>query len=201
MYASVEQLREYLDQIPSDSSEAGTDEELGHILTRATSIIDEALAAALGERSFSFAEYGAASTKLVTGYGGEYLDLPAHEAGSVTLVETQTGERPATYTALTADDWEQDEHGRLRFPGYGYMWFYPWRYRVTAIWGYGPAPASIEQITLELAVNIWRSRAKGSFAEFQGAEGGSYQRYVGGLTKMQAETITNVARRFWRPAV
>lgn len=201
-YATVDQLRAYLDQIPSETDAPNTDEDLAAVLDRATGIINAAIAAGLGLRSFAFGAYGdTPTTKLVTAWMGTYVTLPAHQVGSVTLIEYQNGGIPITYTTFDADYWAEEEDGRVYFPYVLNGWMAPTRLRVTAIWGYGPVPVEIEQIALELAVNIWRSRAKGSFAEFQGAEGGSYQRFVGGLTKMQAEVIANVAQRYWEPSI
>lgn len=187
-YATTEQLREYLPQI-TDTAE--NDDILDSCLDRATGIVRDALRALLGDPTFDYAAYGLASTKIVRGYGGAYLDLPAHQAGSVTLVEYQGGINPATYTTSPAE-W-QEENGMLYRP-------YGWdvscvgvpRFRVTAIWGYGAVPSSIEELTLELAVNIWRSRDKGGFTEIVGVEGSGGIRSIAGLNKQQMMILENV---------
>lgn len=203
MYASVDDLRVYLEQLASDVSEPGNDEALTDVLTRATAIINSAIAAGLGKQSFAFADYGAATTKIVNGYGGEYLTLPPHEIGSVTLVEYLSSVSPNVYTELDADYWTEEEDGRLWYPnGQMHGWFGVMRYRVTAIWGYGPAPADIEQTCLEIAVNIWRSKDAGGFTTVVGVEGGgSYQRFVGGLTKQQQMVIDNFCDRYREIAI
>jgi hypothetical protein len=202
MYATVDQLRAYIPQLPTEAATPGTEELLNNVLIRATSIIDAALAQALGVSSFGFAAYGTASTKLVNGYGGEYLTLPAHEAGSVTLIEYLSSVSPSVYTTLDTDYWSEEEDGRIYYPsGQMYGWFGSNRYRVTAKWGYGPVPAAIEEITLELAVNIWRSKTKGSFTEVIGVEGAGAVRVDAGLTKAQQAVIKNVAQAYWSPSV
>ena len=76
------------------------------------------------------------------------------------------------------------------------------RYRVTAAWGYGPdVPSAIEQLTLELAVNIWRSRDKGGFSEIVGADGGGAVRQVARLNKQQQATLQNIAQQLWAVAI
>lgn len=198
-YASVASLREYLDQVRTDAVTAGTDTMLGRILDRATGMINNALAAGLGLAAFAFATYGAAATQVVASYGGVYLTIPAHQAGSATLVEYQTGYNPLAYQSLAAGEWNEDADGRLYRPGgwgnYTGIIDTP-RYRVTAIWGYGPAPDEIVELTLELAVNIWRSRAKGSFSEYTGAMGGGAMRVVGGLTAEQHAVLDALIQRY-----
>jgi hypothetical protein len=72
---------------------------------------------------------------------------------------------------------------------YGWYGSQPMRYRVTARWGYGPVPAEIEQVTLELAVNIWRSKDKGGFTEMVGVEGQGGIRAVAHLTRGQQAVL------------
>ena len=66
------------------------------------------------------------------------------------------GTSPAAAYAAIPDQWLQG--GRPACT----RWLDLQGLRVTATWGYGPdVPSAIEQLTLELAVNIWRSRDKG----------------------------------------
>jgi hypothetical protein len=64
---------------------------------------------------------------------------------------------------------------------------------VTAVWGYGPTPPdAIEQLTLELAVNVWRSRDKGGFTEMVGVDGSGAVRQVAGLNAQQRMVLENM---------
>ena len=60
---------------------------------------------------------------------------------------------------------------------------------MTARWGYGPAPDEIEQVTLELAVNMWRSKDKGGFTDVVGVEGQGSIRAVAHLTSGQKAVL------------
>jgi hypothetical protein len=192
-YATTEQLRTYLPQI-TDTSE--NESLLDDCLTRATGIVRDALRSLLADPAFDYAAYGAASTKIVRGYGAEYLSLPAHRAGSVTLVEYMSGQNPATYTAI-ADEWLEESAQLYRAYGWGGV---P-RYRVTAVWGYGAVPAAVEELTLELAVNIWRARDKGGFTEIVGVEGSGGIRTIAGLNKQQMMILENVRNQLIQVAV
>lgn len=198
-YATVESLRAYLDHVEVSTA---TDEVLGDIVTRASATVRTSLRSLLADPSFDFADaYAAASTTIVTAYGGMVLLLPPHLAGSVSEVEYVVTTNPTTWAALT-DEWYEQQDGSLYRPygwGYGY---HPTgvRYRVTARWGYGPVPAEIEQVALELAVNMWRSKDKGDFTDVIGVEGQGSIRAVAHLTKGQqavldawANTIRGVA--------
>lgn len=153
-------------------------------LDRATETVRGQLRALLADPTFDWVAWPSATTKIVTGVLGEYLYLPPHQAGSVSLVEYMSTTNPANYTAI-ADQW-LEEDGRL-WRAAGWL---PQRYRVTAVWGYGPTvPAQAVEVVLELAVNIWRSRDKGGFTEMVGVEGGGAIRAVAGLTKQQQATL------------
>jgi len=169
-----------------------SDTVLQQCLDRATDIVRSALRSLLADPTFDYAAYGAASTKIVKAYDSHYLSIPAYQAGSVTLVEYQSGSYPSTYTTLTADQWEAQADGRLyRASGWGggYWGDLP-RYRMTAVWGWGPTPPdSVVEVTVEAAVNIWRSRDKGGFIETVGADGAGAVRVVTGLTKQQQLTL------------
>lgn len=173
--------------------EPSTDSLLGAVLDRATDTIRTALRALLADPTFDYAPWGAASTKIVIAPSSYELRLPAYQAGSVTLIENQTGSVPSTYTALDSNQWEEIEGGAVyRSSGWAGLYFsgaMP-RYRVTAIWGYGPTPPdSIVELCLEIAVNIWRSRDKGGFSEVVGVEGGGAIRQVAGLNKGQIAVL------------
>jgi hypothetical protein len=183
---------------PSVTIAPATDVLLQNCLDRATDIVGNALRALLGDPTFDYAAYGVASTKIVRGHTGQYMALPAHQAGSVTLVEYQSGTNPATYTALT-DQWV--EEGGMLWRSYNWLSSYGQRYRVTAVWGYGPVPDAIEELTIELAVNIWRSRDKGGFTEVVGVEGSGGIRAIAGLNKQQVMILENIRDQLYQVAV
>ena len=162
-------------------------------LDRATAIVRATLAYRIGDSLFDYGAYPAATTKIIRSYGEtEYLLIPAHQANQVTLVEQMIGTNPATYQALS-DEWLEEDSALWRASGWTDD-----RYRITAPWGYGPVNDAIKQVTLEVTVNLWRSKDKGSFTEMIGAEGGGVIRFIGGFTKQQEailEAIANPLRR------
>lgn len=176
---------------PSVTVEPTTDDLLQTCLDSATDIIRSTMRALLADMTFDYAAYGAATTKIMRGHTGEYLTLPPYQAGSVTLVEYQTGTNPATYSTLSTDEWDE-ESGQL-YRSSGWLASDWQRYRITAKWGYGPVPDAIAEVTLEIAVNIWRTKDTGGFVEIVGVEGGGGVRAVAGLTKLQQQTLENIA--------
>lgn len=193
MYASVAQLRVYLPQAKAGEA---TDDALEEVLTRATGIVRDAMRAALDDPSFDYTAYGSAATKIVKGFPTQDLPLPVHQAASVTLVEEETSTNPAAYTTVS-DQW-LEEGGKLYRAG---GWWFS-RYRVTAVWGYGPTvPAAIEEVTLELAVNLWRRRDSGGYTELPGVAGQGAVRVVAGLTAQQQKTIDNVVMQLWQVSI
>lgn len=173
-----------------------TDDLLQDCLDRATDTIRQALRAMLADPTFDWTAWPAASTKIVRGYSTGYLPLPPHQAGSVTLAEYMSTSNPAAYAAVP-DQWIQEDGSLYRAGGWTQG-----RYRVTAVWGYGPdVPPTIEQLTLELAVNIWRSRDKGGFSEIVGADGGGAVRQVAGLNKQQQATLQSIRDQLWAVAI
>jgi hypothetical protein len=192
-YASVEHLQEYLDQV---SDTVANVQQFVRMLNRATSIVRGAMRRALADDTFDYAEWGVASTRLVRSYGGDYLALPPHQAGSVTLVERQTTTSPIAYETVV-DTWAA-EGSRLYRPS---RWGID-RYRVTAVWGYGPdVPAAIEEVTIEVAVNLWRGQDSGGYVTSVGVDGGGDTRVVAGLNKLQQQIIRDVADRLRMVAV
>lgn len=182
-YATIAELRAYLPQV---AATAANDALLSSVLERANAILNDAL-------GFEFAAYGVAATRDVQcQHSRHWLELPAHLAGSVTVVSSISG-RGTTYEALeTETDWMEEDDGRLYLDdGWGEgTW-----YRVTAIWGYGPAPATIIEVEVEIAVNIWRGRDASSWQSDTGAEGQGAVGFNRALTWAQRSIIEGVRAR------
>lgn len=187
-------LREYLDQVKAGEA---IDAALGRILERAESIV-------VGALGFTFFDDGvewddvAATTKRLRSEPSKYLRLPPYAIGSITTIAVLSGTTITTTTVDAADYEETEEHFYLYRPdGWGGL-----RYAVTAKYGFGPAPGSVVELILELAVNIWRQRDQGLFQAGQGVDsannavGGGYLKYVGGLNADQRKIIANVRRRY-----
>lgn len=176
----------YLKQV--DITDADTLQLVSDILDRATDIVDKYL-------KFSFGAYGAAATKKVRAGYSSYFSLPAHQIGSVTTVVDPAG--------TTLEYWEELESGKLLAvdTDTGGEWSWRnYRYDVTAVWGYGPAPDSIVEVTLELAVNIWRSKDSGHFTRVVGAsDGAAAIGYEGELTPQQKMILDKVIASYKRP--
>lgn len=183
-YANVAQLREYLSQVPTGATQ---DAQLQATLDRAHEIVTEAL-------SFEFQDWPAeASERDVPGSGSVWLQIPAYKPGSITQVLEVAGRGLATESTETVTEYVVEPDGRL-FCAYGWR---PWRYyRVTAIWGYGPAPASVVEVELEIAVNIWRSRDAAGFGTMAGVEGQGATAYNRALTWAQRSILDGVRARY-----
>lgn len=183
-------------------------------LDRATGWIDAILA------PISFGDYPAATARRVRGLGETTLYLTPHMAGSVTLVR---------YGTTTITDYEVLPSGSL-YRQAGWALTQPsrstddvlagaplgWRpaqadwaflgegaggYEVTARWGYGPPPAEVQQLCLELAVGIWRLRERGMVTEAIGADGGGRSIYAGGINKTQAALLNAIRAELLEQAI
>ena len=179
--------RGYLTQV--DLDDTGTKTTVDNILDRATDIVDKHL-------GFSFDDWGSASVKSVRAPYGSYFNIPAHQQGSITLVTTMDDVDYAGY-------WEETDSGRLYAvdaSGNEGDWMSR-RFKVTAIWGYGPVPASIAEVTLELAVNIWQSRIAGRFSRVIGVQGGGAVGYEGALTPQQKMILDDIKDSYVRLAI
>jgi hypothetical protein len=194
-YVSVAQLRNYLGQVPDNAT---TDAQMVEVITRAQAIVD-------GELGFSFAGYdSAASARRINSYGGQYLTLPYYQAGTITAValareaadpDNSGGVGPVTLpTAWPITDYEvePDNAQTLWRPG----GWYRGRYSVTAKWGYGTAPDSVVQVTLEVAVNLWQTRDRGMTTLNVGVEGGGGQPFARALTWEQRDRLERVREQY-----
>jgi hypothetical protein len=166
----------------SISIEPSTDALLEAILERATDIVDTSL-------GFSFEGYSS-SEIVIKAPRSKWLLLPNYEAGSLT--EVANYDQTRTYTDY---DIEADNHRYL----YREDAWTDGRYRVTASWGYGDPPPALVEVTLEVAVNIWRSKDKGLFSDVIGVEtgpGGGAVGYQGALTNQQKMVIKGIRDRY-----
>ena len=168
---------------------------LQDILDRACAMVESALL------PVEYAAYGAASAEVVRSepYRTTYMRLPAHQHGSVTAVVEVAKLTSTTGTTIDPDDYVQ-KAGYLIAADAETRWRAHAAYRITAVWGYGPAPADVQQVALELAVNAWRQRDRGLYSEVQGVEGGGAVSYVGGINATQRMVIHR-ARAQWREVV
>ena len=184
MYGTVVQLREMLPQV---AASAATDTFLTTLLERATDIVDLAL-------GFSFAVGGVAAAKDIRAAGGQYLELPGYTVATIASVYEvdAKGTTSETTEVVAATEYDILDDARLyKDDGWGVgQW-----YRITAIWGWGPVPASIAQVTLEVAVNLWRGRDRGMYSDVIGVEGGGAIGYQRALTNQQRMIIDGVRVR------
>lgn len=176
-YATAAQVRAYLSQTTS-----ADDALLTTILERATQLIDEVL-------TFHFESWSGVATSrdMLAQYGSCYLTLPAFAAASVTSVALLYGKATTTETLETITDYADLGDGRLYRDG---GWSRGW-YRVSAIWGYGPVPKSIEEVCIEVAINMWHSRDRAAFTDALGTGGGAI-RAPDGLSGGQRAMILRV---------
>ena len=180
---------------PSVTVAVALDALLQDILDRACAMVESALL------PVEYAAYGAASVEVVRSeaYRTTYMRLPAHQHGSVSLVVEVRRLTDTTGTTIDSADYVQ-KNGYLIAADIENRWRAHAAYRITAVWGYGPAPADVQQVALELAVNAWRQRDRGLYSETQGIEGGGAVSYVGGINATQRMVI-NRARAQWREVV
>jgi hypothetical protein len=172
-YATVAQVRAYLPQLPNDTP---TTALLGDILERAT----DAVVALMG---FRFEGY-VTNYRKVSGTGTVYLVLPPHAPLSVETV-TDGDNEPVM-------GWELYGKTLLFHPdGWGTT-----RYTIGAQWGYGDPPPSIQEVTLELAVNLWRAKDAARFSDYVGVAAGGAVAYEAALTAQQRAILTAWVRRF-----
>lgn len=181
-YATLDDLRAYLPQVEI----AGLrDQELTAILERAHAVITD-------ELGFEFAAWGSATDKdIYLERDSEVLRLPAHKAASVVSVKYVSERGTATESTEDVADWLEEDNGDLyRYAGWSAGW-----YRVNAVWGYGPAPASVIEVELEVAVNIWRSKDAASFGDAVGIEGQTIT-VNRALTWAQRAILDGIRRRY-----
>lgn len=190
-YATVEELKAYLTQLAAPTSTV-PDGVLEDVLERATDTVDD-------ELGFSFAdwvEYAEPTARDVNaGNGGKWLYVPAYQPGTLASVHRVVGRGLGLEGLLEVTEYVEETRWRLY---YDRGWT-PWTwYRISAVFGAGPAPASIVQVTLEVAVTIWQGRMAGAFAPSVGVEGGGQGAYKRALTWDQRARIQKVAQDYRR---
>jgi hypothetical protein len=171
---------------PDVSIEPATDDLLEAVLERATDIVNEAL-------GFAFEGYSS-SEKVVFAERSKWLTLPPYEAGTITSLTDY--DAATTYVEGTDYDVDDDNHRYLYRDD---VWRHR-RYRVTAAWGYGEPPPSIVEVTIEVAVNIWRAKDRALFTDVIGVEtgpgGGAVVGYQGAMTNQQRMIIAGVRDQY-----
>lgn len=188
-YATVAELRQILTQVKAGAAE---DALMEIILDRATEIADLAL-------TFSFAdwpEYGGATERDIRAIGGQYLWPKCYQPTTLTKIEAVYSRGRATETTTEVEDWICEE-SELPYSVYRDAgWIRGQWYRLTAVWGYGPAPESIKQVTLEVAVNLWGSRDSRQISDVIGVEGGGAVGYQRALTNRQKLILDSVKLKY-----
>lgn len=204
-YASLIDVHRLLPQI-EDTAENNV--LLQSCLSRATGIVRDTMRVLLADPSFDYVAWPVAATaKTITSYGGPYLQLPPHRAGSVTVVNYGTSLVPSTtYIETAQGSLQVVSSAGLTYPMAWYSsGFATWGsalYTVTAVWGYGPtAPESVVQVVLELSVNFWRGKDRGMWSDTIGQDGQGSVQYTGGMTNLQKQSLQNVCAQLYQVAV
>jgi hypothetical protein len=197
-YVTVVQLRAILHQVKADS---GIDELLQQFVDEATDEVERYLGfkflgydAQPSERGIDLGRPVAYSTlpfSLWSVYAQPqlhpigYLVLPWHQQGSITAIKLGIQE--------ITDYQEQYDNWRTLYRPGGW---WPGRYLITAVWGYGAPPPGAVKVVRELAVNAWRGRERGMYSDIVGAEGGGAVGYARALTNEQRLILDTIQREY-----
>lgn len=184
-YNTTATLRTYLTQAAAG---APADAILQSVLDRSYDIVNGALGFV-----FDAAWAVGVTTKDVQAGLGTWLALPYHKAASVTLVKLISGRATTGESLETITDWIEETDGRLFTEE---TWADRCWYRVSAIWGYGPVPDSIEEVEMECAVNIWRGRDASSWQSDTGPSGEGALSFNRALTWAQRSIIDGIRNRY-----
>ena len=183
-YSSIAQLRQYLSQVKAGIIE---DAQLQVVLDRAYDIVNGAL-------GFTFSAWAlVATTQDMRAARGEWLVLPYHQAATVTTVVLVNERGATTETTEAVTDWLEETDGRLFMLG---GWDCGGWYRVTARWGYGPAPDRILEIEIECAVNIWRGRDASNWQSDIGVSGDGVVSFNRSMTAAQRSIVYEVRQQY-----
>jgi hypothetical protein len=176
-------------RLPDAPQNDGTSVLMAQLLNDARDVVDKALGFGFFRESATWdAVVPVATPRTVRAERSTWLRLPPYLRGSIAQI-TLAGDS----AAITAWDeaWEAGLFLLERADGWQ-----AGRYTVTARFGYGPPPESIVALTIELAVNAYRTRDKGLYTEIIGVEGGGGVRYLGGLNQQQRMVLANVRRQY-----
>lgn len=185
VFATIAALRTYLNQIPES---VATDAVLQEIIERSSSLVAQALYPVTFQTEMPVAS----SIRVRTFGSARYLEVPRYWPDTITSIK-QDGITISSFVIATEKP----------FPEYSvspYLWP-AGVYEITASWGNGYAPDLVTQITLEVAVNIWRTRSTGSFSDTTGGgsagdpRGGGI-RYVGGMLPQHKDAISALKRQY-----
>ena len=191
-YATVAQLREYLPDVPVD---AENDALLTNVLERATAIVEAELGFAFAGYEPTDYGYLAEPKDVYSGIGGPWLYLPAHMPESVTAVDLVASRGSDNESTEAVTEYVEETRYRLYLDA---GWLPRRWYRVAAVWGYGAVPAEIVEVTLEVAVNIWRGRDAMNWSTELGATSGGATPYRRALTWAQRSIIERVKGQYPR---
>lgn len=215
-YAAVADFREYLPDVRVD---VASDSTVQHLLDRATGLCNDA-AFGLG---FAFDGYTVESRAILGPEGPRWV-LPPHQLGSVRSVTLATTVLTVgiDYQIHTDADARQETLLRLApgFTGqeaaalYGDAPLPDWSWRtassralwtwlglyydIIAAWGFGPAPPSVVEVCLQIAVNLYQSRKAGRFTNVIGAADGGPVGYEGAATPQQKAVLAQVRHQYLR---
>lgn len=178
-YATTDQLREYLDKLPTNVPNS----RLQAVLDRARGIVDLVLGCSFLDAG---EEWPAPAARTVRGEASRWLRLPAYQPGSITAIAAGD---------VAIDGWEEDAGAGLGVLFRAGGWADA-SYTVTAQWGHGPAPDAVVEVNLELAVNLWQAKAAGRFSDVVGVEGGGAVGYAKALTGQQKLVLEAVRARY-----
>lgn len=189
-YATVEQFRARMDQVPAS---AETDDLIEEFLDHATDVLDLAL-------GFSFSSED--GEKTVYGDGTGRLVLPPYIAGTVTAVESPSG------TTLAASTYSEDGGDLLMVTAYGWgdyfdgdyyggRWARNRPYVVTATWGFPEPTPAIVQACLEIAIRAWKGRDSG-YSDVVGVAGEGEVAFNKAFTAEVKATIEHARKKYLR---
>lgn len=180
---TLDELYQYLDQVPGSPND---NVRLEQLMAEAERVVEDIL------NPVVYGAYGSATTQDVaaTLYAQPFLALPTHQAGSVTAV-VKVANRGGDEALTTIADYAMADHGRLYR---ALLWMPATYYRVTAVWGAGPAPRSARHVVYMLTVNTFRAKDRGFFSEAAGDAGGGGVRFTGGVPREARQILERLRR-------
>lgn len=174
-YTTADALRVALKQ----STKSVSDADLEDVVVRASAIIDEYI-------GFSFDGYSE-TTRVFHTDGTSYLRVDPYQEDSIVSVTQHGSTSPVT-------DYEEEGNATL----YRADKWTARRYDVTAAFGYGLPPASVEEVALQISVNLWQSRMAGQFTDVIGVDNGDGTKSIArarALTDQQRMVLDSVRAR------